>query len=147
MASLPDQPQNRVRPTGRPLSPHLGIYRWGPAMAASIVHRATGTGMALVGLPLFVWWLAAASGGEASYNRFLDLFTTDAGKLNVVGWVLAVGLSFAFFQHMMSGIRHLFLDVGALFELKVNKTSALLTFVGSVVLTALFWIAVTGVAK
>lgn len=116
-------------------------------MAVSIVHRATGTGMALVGLPLFAWWLAAASGGEASYNRFVDCFTTDTGKLNIVGWVLAVGLSFAFFQHMMSGIRHFFLDAGAAFELKTNKTSALLTVAGSVILTALFWAVVAGVAK
>jgi succinate dehydrogenase / fumarate reductase cytochrome b subunit len=145
LASVPDQPRNRVRPAARPLSPHLGIYKWGPHMLVSIIHRATGTGMALVGLPLFVWWLAAASGGEASYNRFLDCFTTDAGGLNILGWVLAVGLSLAFFQHMTSGIRHWFMDVGDLFELKANKTSAVLTIVVSLTLAAVFWIVRTGV--
>lgn len=134
-------------PKARPLSPHLGVYKWGPHMLVSIVHRATGTGMALVGLPLFAWWLAAAGGGAASYARFADCFTTDAGALNPLGWVLAVGLSFAFFQHLLSGVRHFFMDAGALFELKANKTSALLTIAGSVVLTALFWVVVTGAAK
>ncbi|MFN6934699.1 MAG: succinate dehydrogenase, cytochrome b556 subunit, partial [Tsuneonella sp.] len=43
----------------RPLSPHLQIWKWGPHMAVSILHRVTGDGMALVGLGVLVWWLAA----------------------------------------------------------------------------------------
>ena len=30
----------------RPLSPHLQIWRWGPHMLVSILHRATGDGLA-----------------------------------------------------------------------------------------------------
>ena len=29
----------------RPLSPHLTIWRWGPLMAVTIMHRAAGVGM------------------------------------------------------------------------------------------------------
>ena len=43
----------------RPLSPHLQIWRWGPHMLVSILHRASGDGMALVGLGVLVWWLGA----------------------------------------------------------------------------------------
>lgn len=132
MASSPAKPN-------RPLSPHLGIYRWGPAMTVSILHRITGTGLALVGLPLFVWWLASAAAGEDSSAFFRDIFTVEAGGLNIVGWVVGIGLTLAFFQHMMSGIRHFFLDAGALFELKANKTSALLTLLASLALTAIYW--------
>ena len=35
----------------RPLSPHLQIWKWGPHMLTSILHRVSGNGMAFVGLP------------------------------------------------------------------------------------------------
>lgn len=123
----------------RPLSPHLQIWRWGPHMLVSIVHRALGVGMALVGLPLLAWGLAAAAGGDASYATFRGVFTTDAGGLNPLGYVLAIGLSWAVLQHMMSGIRHLVMDTGAGFELRRNKTGAMLTFVVAALLTVAYW--------
>ena len=54
----------------RPLSPHLQIWKWGPHMAVSILHRITGDGMALMGLGVLVWWLAALAGGAESYANF-----------------------------------------------------------------------------
>ena len=114
-------------------------------MLVSIVHRALGVGMALVGAPLLVWWLAAAAAGEDSYAAFRDVFTTDAGKLNVIGYVFAIGLSWALLQHMMTGIRHLVLDTGAGYELRRNKTGALLTMVASALLTVLYWAYLLGV--
>lgn len=128
-----------VRNKERPLSPHLGIWKWGPGMLVSIVHRATGSGMATVGAALLVWWLVALASGEKAYARFVDLFTRDSGHLNVAGYVIGIGLTFALFQHMASGVRHFFLDVGANFELKSNKTSAMLTFLFSIVATIGFW--------
>jgi succinate dehydrogenase / fumarate reductase, cytochrome b subunit len=133
------------RPSARPLSPHLGIWRWGPHMLVSIVHRALGVGMALVGLPILTWWLAAAAAGAESYATFLDVFTTNGGGLNIIGWVLAVGLSWALFQHASTGVRHLVLDTGAGYELKRNKLGALATMGVSVMLTALFWAYMLGV--
>ncbi len=109
-------------------------------MTVSIVHRVTGTGMATVGTLLLVWWLAAIAAGPAAYGTFLNVVTTATGALNPLGWVVGVALTWAVFQHMMSGIRHLVLDTGAAFELKVNRRLALLTFVASVVLTAAFWL-------
>ncbi|MEN3747133.1 succinate dehydrogenase, cytochrome b556 subunit [Sphingomonas sp. HF-S3] len=128
-----------VRNKERPLSPHLGIWKWGPGMLVSIVHRATGSGMATVGAALLVWWLVALAAGEKAYERFVDTFTVSSGALNIAGYVVGIGLTFALFQHMASGVRHLFLDVGANFELKSNKTSATLTFLFSVVATIGFW--------
>ena len=134
------------RPThARPLSPHLTVWKWGPHMLVSIVHRATGTGMATVGALLMVWWLAALAGGAAYYDQFRDVFTYADGGLNAIGWILAVGLSWSVFQHMSSGVRHLVLDTGAGFELKRNKTGAVLTFVCSILLTLAFWGYIIGV--
>nr|WP_109809177.1 succinate dehydrogenase, cytochrome b556 subunit [Sphingosinithalassobacter portus] len=129
-----------VSKPARPLSPHLSIWKWGPSMAVSIIHRATGSGLATVGTILFVWWLVAAAGGPGTYADFTGMFTLESGALNIVGWVLGIGLTFCVFQHMMSGLRHLFLDMGANFELKSNKTTAYLTFILSVVLTLGFWL-------
>lgn len=105
-------------------------------MLVSILHRATGSGLATVGTILFVWWLAAAATGAESYGWFLSWFT---GPFAPLGYVLGVGLTWAFFQHLANGIRHLFMDIGANFELKGNRTSAIATIVASVLGTAAFW--------
>ena len=109
-------------------------------MLVSILHRATGSGMATVGAALLVWWLAALAAGQEAYDAFLDTFTVASGRLNVVGWVVGVGLTLSLFQHMMSGIRHLVLDTGAGYELGVNKRGAMLTMVLAVLLTVVFWL-------
>jgi succinate dehydrogenase / fumarate reductase cytochrome b subunit len=128
-----------ARNAARPLSPHLSIWKWGPSMAVSIMHRVTGSGMATVGTILLVWWLGAMASGPAAYAAFVDLFTLNSGKLNVVGYVVGIGLTLSFFQHMASGVRHLFTDIGAAFELGTNKRSALATFVFAIIATAAFW--------
>jgi succinate dehydrogenase / fumarate reductase cytochrome b subunit len=117
----------------RPLSPHLQIWRWGPAMLVSILHRITGDGLALVGLAVLVWWLGALAGGEESYVYFLRHMKEWYGQ------VLLVGLSWAFFSHMCSGIRHFVLDIGAGFELKSNAVWSALTPILAIVLTIAAW--------
>lgn len=109
-------------------------------MLVSILHRVTGDGMATVGTLLLVWWLAAIASGDAAYATFLDVFTTGTGALNPIGWIVGVALTWAMFQHMMSGIRHLVMDTGAAFELKTNRLLALLTMVASTLLTIAFWL-------
>ena len=117
----------------RPLSPHLTIWRWGVHMAVSILHRATGTALAIAAVIGFVWWLTAAAAGAEAYALFYACATGILGK------IIGVGLSWAFFQHLFSGIRHLVLDTGAGYELKTNKFWATMTIIGSVLLTAILW--------
>lgn len=123
----------------RPLSPHLTIWKWGPHMAVSILHRVTGSGLATVGAVLLVWWLVALASGPDAYAGFLDTFTYQSGELNALGWLFGIGLTLTLFQHMGSGIRHLVMDTGANFELKSNKRSAQLTWGFSIVMTLIFW--------
>ncbi|NNM76618.1 succinate dehydrogenase, cytochrome b556 subunit [Sphingomonas sp. ID1715] len=125
----------------RPLSPHLTIWRWGPHMAVSIMHRVTGSGMATVGAILLVWWLVALASGPDAYASFQDVFTYQSGGLNALGYLFGIGLTLTLFQHMASGIRHLVMDTGANFELKGNKRSAQLTWAFSIVMTLIFWVA------
>ncbi len=108
-------------------------------MLVSILHRATGVAMGTVGLALVTWWLAATAGGADSYARFANLFTYGDGSLNIVGYVVGIGLSLALFQHMATGIRHFVLDTGAGYELRRNKLGAMGTMVFSPLATIALW--------
>ena len=119
----------------RPLSPHLTIWKWGPAMLVSILHRISGDGLAFVGLPVLLWWLGALASGSEAYLTFTRVATS------IPGYVVLVGLSWAFFNHLCSGIRHFVLDIGAGYEVETNKTWSVLTTIGGIVLTAAFWAA------
>lgn len=132
---------NRSRPHVRPLSPHLTIWKWGPHMVVSILHRITGGALSVVGLAILAWWLSAIAGGDQEYERFTGVSGHWAGI------IVLIGLTWAWFQHLLSGIRHLFMDAGNALELRVNKLSAYATLIGSAVLTALVWIYVLGVAR
>src|SRR3546814_3439211 len=83
----------------RPLSPHLSIWKWGPHMLISILHRVTGDGMAIVGAIGIVWWLLAAASGKAAYDQFISCATS------IPGYIVMIGLTWAFFQHLCSGLR------------------------------------------
>lgn len=125
----------------RPLSPHLTIWRWGPHMVVSILHRATGIALSVAGLAILTWWLMALALGPDSYSQF------EKSVNNPVGLVVLAGLSWSFFQHLLSGIRHLVTDSGAAFELGVNKRFAVLTILGSIVLTIALWAFLLGYVK
>ena len=120
----------------RPLSPHLSIWKWGPHMLVSILHRVTGDGMAFVALPVLIWWLAAIAGGAESYATFTEQASTWYGI------VVLVGISWAFFNHMSSGIRHFVMDAGAGYEIHENKRWSVATTIIGILLTAAFWAAV-----
>ncbi len=120
-------------PRSRPISPHLFHWRWGIQAIVSIMHRITGDGMSLVGIPLFVWWLAALASGPEHYATFLWFATSP------IGYFVGVGLTFSLFQHMASGVRHLFMDIGAGYELRTSRRTSIATFCFSLTMTALFW--------
>lgn len=123
-----------ARNTARPLSPHLGIWKPGIHMTVSILNRVMGAGLATVGVFALVWWLVAASSGAEAYEKFIGIAT------GWVGYVVLIGLTFAFFFHMAAGIRHFVMDLGAGFELKSNRTWAWATVVVAVLLTGLTWL-------
>ncbi len=122
-----------LAPSSRPLSPHLTIWRWGPHMLVSILHRITGAGLAIVGGLALLWWLWAAAEGRSSYEYFVSWATHWSGI------VVGIGLTWAFLQHAASGIRHLVMDAGAGFELTTNKRWSTIVAIVPLLLTALFW--------
>ncbi len=102
-------------------------------MVISILHRATGDGLAVLGGIGLVWWLYALASGPAAYASFLAVATSPAG------YVVMVGLSWAFFQHLCSGLRHLVLDIGAGYELVTNRRWSRAILIIAPLLTAAFW--------
>lgn len=117
----------------RPLSPHLQIYAWQWTMALSILHRASGVGLA-VGTLILVWWLMALSVGGEYFGFVQGVIGHWFGKLCLFGW------TWALFYHLCNGVRHLGWDIGCGFELDTARNTGYLVFAASVVLTVLAWI-------
>jgi len=129
-----------ARNVNRPLSPHLSVYRWGPHMLVSILHRATGSALAVGGGVMLISWLVAAASGKEAYDGFIDLMTRDGtGGLNPIPLIILVGLTWSFFQHLFSGLRHFVLDTGAGYELHTNRIWATMTVAGSMIVTLAIW--------
>lgn len=116
----------------RPLSPHLQVYTWGIHMVASILHRATGAALSF-GLVLLVWWLTALATGPDYYTYVNELLLSPFGRL------VLFGITFSAMQHLASGIRHLIMDTGVLYNLERNRFSAQLTLVFSIIATLGIW--------
>ena len=119
--------------TERPLSPHLSIYRWPITMTLSILHRVTGVAMSL-GLVVLATWLVSVAAGPADYERFATLMASLVGRL------LLIGRSFAFFLHFANGVRHLFWDAGHGFEKSQANASAWFVLITAIIMTAGFWV-------
>ncbi|MGH6652341.1 MAG: succinate dehydrogenase, cytochrome b556 subunit [Sphingopyxis sp.] len=123
-------------------------------MTVSILHRASGDGLAIVGASMFLWWLYAIAAGPEAYAAFVACVwhdpSPDAGTFhmitNLLGKIVLVGLTWAFFQHMFSGLRHFVLDAGAGYELKTNKMWSIVVIAAGVFATAATWLYILGSA-
>ena len=111
----------------RPLSPHLGVYRFAYTMATSIAHRASGIVLS-VGFLLLGWWLMAAAGDEADYALVVAVIGSGFGKLLLAGWLIA------FCYHLCNGLRHLNWDLGRGLEKVEARRSATVVVVVSAAL-------------
>jgi succinate dehydrogenase / fumarate reductase cytochrome b subunit len=111
----------------RPLSPHLGVYRFMYTMALSIAHRITGVVLS-VGFVLFVWWLMAAATGASAYEGAVRVLSHGFVQLLLAGWLLA------FVYHLCNGIRHLTWDAGLGLEKHEARRSAAVTIVATLVI-------------
>jgi len=116
----------------RPLSPHIGIYRWQYTMTLSILNRATGLALA-VGLLLFVYWLVALASGADAYARAQIVFAHPLTRIAVIGF------SLAFFYHLANGVRHLVWDTGRALERRSARVSGWIAVGFTVAATVAFW--------
>jgi succinate dehydrogenase / fumarate reductase, cytochrome b subunit len=118
---------------GRPLSPHLSIYRMTLTMAMSILHRITGASL-YAGTALLVWWLLAAASGPNAYAKVQWFMGTIIGRLILFGY------TWALIHHMYGGIRHFIWDTGRGFGATEREFLVWLGLIGSIATTVALWI-------
>jgi succinate dehydrogenase / fumarate reductase cytochrome b subunit len=124
----------------RPLSPHLGIYRWGWTMSLSIVHRLTGVALS-AGLLLLTWWLVAIALGGEPYAAVAACMQSPFGQLVIAGFALAL------VYHFCNGIRHLAWDAGWGLDVPIARATAGVVAVATLVLwLTLMWVLFGGMA-
>jgi succinate dehydrogenase / fumarate reductase cytochrome b subunit len=92
-------------PDGRPISPHLSVWRWHVTMASSILHRVTGVGLYVAAIGFALWLMAAAAGPEL-YEPLMGLFLSPLGQIAL--YLIVAAIAF----HLANGIRHLVFDTG-----------------------------------
>jgi succinate dehydrogenase / fumarate reductase cytochrome b subunit len=116
--------------TKRPLSPHLGIYRWQITMTLSILHRITGCAL-VAGTVLLVAWLWSAAYAPGFYPQLHSFVMSGIGQIMILGWIVA------FYFHLGNGIRHLFWDIGKGFEIHTAARSGWTVVIFTLVMTFL----------
>jgi succinate dehydrogenase / fumarate reductase, cytochrome b subunit len=117
----------------RPMSPHTSIWKWHITMASSILHRATGVGN-YIGIFIVVAWLFVTTTGQENYDQF------SAVTGSIPGMIILFGFTLSICYHLLNGIRHLFMDAGALLNPKVGSFTATLALLAAVVLAVVIFI-------
>lgn len=115
----------------RPLSPFM-IWRWHVTMAASILHRATGSAL-YVGLLILAGWAVALASGPDAYDMYMGLLGSILGK------IVLFGLTVSVFFHLANGVRHLTWDLGKGFEPRTANLTAVVAYAFAVVAAVAVW--------
>jgi succinate dehydrogenase / fumarate reductase cytochrome b subunit len=118
----------------RPVSPNIQIYRPQLTSVLSIANRITGALLSFAAIGLVVWLVAGAYGPQA-YGVVQGVIASWLGQL------VLFGATFAFFLHLLGGIRHLVWDTVHGFELRQIYLSGWMVVVASIVLTIAAWTA------
>ena len=115
-----------------PLSPHLQIYRWQISSLISIIHRITGI-LNFLGLIFISVWISSAGISENSFEYFSVFLKSFIGRFILIGFTWSIS------YHLLSGIRHLFWDLGYGYEIKTANFSGILVILSSLILTIVLW--------
>jgi len=114
----------------------LPTYRLPAAGIVSILHRISGLIMFLL-LPLLVWMFDTSVSSEISFAKFSAAFNVGLGFVPaVLVKVVVLGLIWAYLHHMIAGVRHVYMDVCHAVTKEFGKSSAVVTLVLSLGLTA-----------
>ena len=116
-----------------PLSPHIQIYKWQISSLVSISHRITGI-INIIVITLVCLLASLLSLGENNYEIIYLFLSSFVGKF----FILGITWSFSF--QILSEIRHLIMDLGYGFELKITKITGLIVIFGSIFLTVFFFL-------
>jgi succinate dehydrogenase / fumarate reductase cytochrome b subunit len=121
------------RPVTKPRPVYLNLVRIRLPLPGivSFLHRVSGAGLFLVGLPLLLAGVQASLASPEAFERFRSAWSNPLAKL------VLIGLAWAYLHHLCAGIRFLFLDVHRGIELKPARQSSVAVLIISLVLTLL----------
>ena len=114
----------------------LPTYRLPAAGFVSILHRISGLVMFLL-LPFVVWMFDTSVSSEISFAKFKAAFDIGVGFIpGVLVQLVALVLIWAYLHHLIAGVRHLYMDARHAVSKEFGKSSAVVTLVLSLGLTA-----------
>jgi len=103
-------------------------YRLPLAAKLSILHRASGMLMFVL-LPFVIWMFDTSVSSEISFESFTSVLSSPLAKLVVLG------LIWAYLHHFCAGVRHLWMDATHSVSKEQGRSSAVVSFAISLVLT------------
>ena len=114
----------------------LPTYRLPAAGFVSILHRISGLVMFLL-LPFVVWMFDTSVSSEISFAKVKAAFNIGVGFIpGVLVQLVALALIWAYLHHLIAGVRHLYMDARHAVSKEFGKSSAVVTLVLSLGLTA-----------
>jgi succinate dehydrogenase / fumarate reductase cytochrome b subunit len=114
----------------------LPTYRLPAAGFVSILHRISGLVMFLL-LPFVVWMFDTSVSSEISFAKFKAAFNVGIGFVpGILVQLVALVLIWAYLHHLIAGVRHLYMDAHHAVSKEFGKSSAVVTLVLSLGLTA-----------
>jgi succinate dehydrogenase / fumarate reductase cytochrome b subunit len=114
----------------------LPTYRLPAAGFVSILHRISGLVMFLL-LPFVVWMFDTSVSSEISFAKFKAAFNVGVGFVpGILVQLVALVLIWAYLHHLIAGVRHLYMDARHAVSKEFGKSSAVVTLVLSLGLTA-----------
>jgi succinate dehydrogenase / fumarate reductase cytochrome b subunit len=114
----------------------LPTYRLPAAGFVSILHRISGLVMFLL-LPFVVWMFDTSVSSEISFAKFKAAFNIGVGFVpGILVQLVALVLIWAYLHHLIAGVRHLYMDARHAVSKEFGKSSAVVTLVLSLGLTA-----------
>ena len=112
-------------------------YRLPPAGIVSILHRVSGALLFLL-VPFIIWMFDASVTSEISYDGFTSVFSAGCADGLIPGWffkLIALAVIWAYLQHFIAGVRHLWMDATHSVSKQQGHNSAIVTMALSVALT------------
>ena len=114
----------------------LPTYRLPVAGIVSILHRNSGLIMFLL-LPFIVWMFDSSVSSEISFAKLTAAFNLGLGFIpGFLVKLVALAIIWAYLHHLIAGVRHLYMDTCHAVSKEFGKSSAIVTLVLSLGLTA-----------
>ena len=120
---------DRPAPKPRPVYLNLFAIRQPVPAIVSVLHRISGALLFVAGIPLLLWLVQRSLASPDAWAQMRATLSTPLAKL-----VLVV-MAWAYFHHLIAGIRHLLMDLHWGMDLKSGRQSAALTLMLAILLT------------